>query len=739
MVFRNLGALFLSAAIVCTCVPCTASFARQSDVQLNVREVLLDIVVTDRKGKPITDLRRDEFEVYENGVKQSATSFGLVRKGAEEPTGTAPAGSTSGGAPGAIRASKAADVNLIIILVDRTSIEQSELKQVQVATEKFINEKLALNDLVAVFVATTRPVMIQNFTNNKEKLSNAMHVATAGTSVLLQEAVTNGARADLGILKEMLADQRSSPTVPGPAADALADANLETLLSSTAAGIEPYFTALRDQIQALAIVNSIVAIAQTYSGLPGRKSMVLYSSGLVLGNEVRTAFDAMVSAANRSNLTIHAVSARGLDAGVRRTNNERLRGVRPNLESDDRMTVTEGQSGMDRILESNLTDNDQGLARIANDTGGVLVRNTNDVGKGFGAIANDLRTYYAMSYEPSNAALDGSFRSIDVKVLRKDVEVRSRKGYFAVPGGNSTLLLPFEQPVLSMLAKSTTDARPTDVKVSMKTERFLSVDGWRVPVALSVDGASLAAIPRDPKAKDPNQRGASPTATDFEVDAVVLVRDASQNVVAKLSRSTVFRTANDRLQDFRSRPTAVPSFPQPLLLTPGSYILQVGVFDPISQKGTVLERKITLPALPDAMSPVLSSLVLGSDAVAVPAAEQNAVSSDPLVMNGTMRIVPNATGRFNKAQGDRMIVYFRFRGAPNTSYEMILHFMNGEDIAVGTAPAPLGPTDASGLISAAPNLPLDGFRPGNYRAVLYVVPVGSKQPIAQAVSPFQVE
>ena len=65
--------------------------------------------------------------------------------------------------------------------------------------------------------------------------------------------------------------------------------------------------------------------------------------------------------------------------------------------------------------------------------------------------------------------------------------------------------------------------------------------------------------------------------------------------------------------------------------------------------------------------------------------------------------------------------------------------MSGEEVAVGTPPSPLGPTDASGMATAAPDIPLDGFKPGNYRAVLYIVPVGSKQPIAQAVTPFTIE
>lgn len=735
----------LGSCVLATVVLVTTVAARMdgqdgpSDVKLSAGEVLLDVVVTDRKGKPVVDLRRDEVEIYENGRKQATTSFGLVRKGPRDPADIGAGTGADLTVPEAFRSSLAANVNLIIILVDRTSVEQAELKQVYSSTERFIDEKLATNDLVAVYVTTSRPLLLQNFTNNKERLKNAMRVATTGSSVLLQEAATNGARADLGTLGQLIATGSGQPAPAGDAAGARADANLETYLSATASGIESYFSALRDQIQARAIVNSIVAIAQTYSGVPGRKSMVLYSSGIVLNDEVRGPFDAMVSAANRANLAINTVSARGLDASVRRTGNEPIRNVPPSIESDDRMLVTEGRSGMDRILESGLVGNDEGLARIAKDTGGVIVRNTNDLGKGFGAIASDLRTYYALSYEPAEVVIDGSFRSIEVKVLRKDVEVRSRKGYYAVPGAHSTLMLPFEQPVLELMTGTTAETRPSDLKVWMKTERFATESGWRVPIALSVDTSALAAVTRDPGPKKSNAKDAVPDISEYDVDAVVLVRDASRNVVSKLSRTTRFRTASARVDAFRARAAALPQFPQSLVLPAGVYSLELGVYDPQARKGTVIERKITLPPLPPANGPALSSLVLGSSAESVPESERSLAAADPLVMNGAIRIVPNAAGRFVKSRGDRMIVYFRFKGVPNTPYEMVLHFMNGEDVAVGTPATALGPTDASGFATAAPELPLDGFKAGSYRAVLYVVPVGSKQPIAQAVTPFQVE
>jgi hypothetical protein len=268
----------------------------------------------------------------------------------------------------------------------------------------------------------------------------------------------------------------------------------------------------------------------------------------------------------------------------------------------------------------------------------------------------------------------------------------------------------------------------------MKTERFPAGSAWRVPVALAVDGASLTPIPRNPKSKS-----ADDGSSIFEADAVALVRDSSGNVVSKLSRASAFRASKDRLQDFHSQMLALTQFPQSLMLPPGAYVFDIGVYDPSSKKGTVIERRITLPPVPAAGQPALSSLVLSRITAGLGDDERAAAANDPLVLGGTTRIVPNATGQFEKSKGDKLITYFQLRAAPNTTYEMLFQFMAGDQVVVGTPPKALPPTDANGLVAFGPVLELDGFKPGSYRAVLYIVPAGSNQPIATAMTPFTVE
>lgn len=694
----------------------TARQEGQDAVRLRGAEVLLDLVATDKKGRPVVDLAPGEIEVFENGVRQSVTSFGLVRVGGD-PRGAA---STAAAPPSALAYSPLKDVNLILLVVDRGSVQTENLVQIRRAAERFVEERLATNDLVGVFVTTNQLVMVQNFTSNKTRLLRAIETATQGTSVALQESLDADARA-------RLVEAQNAAGAPPSNDPEQRDAELNRLLADAAAGIDTAFANIRDQVQALSVVNGLLALTKLYSAIPGRKSIVLYSEGFVVADETKGAFDAMIAAANRGNFTIYPVSAGGLSATVR-TGAVMPRRGRPIEETDERMTVQGGESGLDRMVKPLRTDNDQALGQIAAETGGVLVRNTNDLGRGFDAIENDLRSYYAISYAPTNAELDGTFREIAVKVGRKDVEIRTRKGYYAVPGGTSSILLPFEQPLLAMLAAKTGE-RPSALKVSLRTERFPASGGWRVPVLLGVDATQLEAT----KLKN------RPDAVDFAVDAVVLVRDEAGTVVAKLSRPTLFRMFETDVAAFRERTVTIPPFEEPLVLAPGRYTLQVGVFDPHGRRGTTLERNITIPPAPGREEIALGSLVLATTVETVPASMRERASEDPFVVGGAVRVLPSPTANFSKSRTGRLVAFFTLRGAPSASYRMQLQFFRGGEPVVNTPVEAIPATDANGFASAAPIVPLDTFTPGTYRAILLVLGPDSTKPLATAVTSFQLE
>jgi hypothetical protein len=285
----------------------------------------------------------------------------------------------------------------------------------------------------------------------------------------------------------------------------------------------------------------------------------------------------------------------------------------------------------------------------------------------------------------------------------------------------------FEPPLLDMMLAPEA-SQPKDLRVSVKTERFrVGSAGWSVPIIVSVEVADLALLPVE-------GAGASED-VDLHVDALALVTDAGGRMVAKASRSAVFRGSKRAIGAANAERVTLtcPASSQPL--APGHYTILVGVCDPSSKRGTVVKRTFTLPELPAAGSPTLSSLVLGRRAERA----STLGPPDPFVVDGAIRVVSDATGRFVKSRGDQLIVLYRLYGMPGVQYQARVKFLLGDRLVTQTPLATLPAIGASGDVAAAPVIPLDGFAPGAYRAVLQLFAPGSSTPVATSMAPFTID
>ena len=148
----------------------------------------------------------------------------------------------------------------------------------------------------------------------------------------------------------------------------------------------------------------------------GRKSVVLVSEGFIYDINLDE-FKRVNNASRRANAAIYFVNARGLEG------------------MPDYMTAQFGPALPDQDVGFAFTDQLDAVAgaeEVAADSGGFVVRNTNDLTGGVQRIANETRVYYLLGYVPSNNARDGKFRKIQVKLADgRGLQVRARKGYFA--------------------------------------------------------------------------------------------------------------------------------------------------------------------------------------------------------------------------------------------------------------------------------------------------------------------
>jgi hypothetical protein len=156
-------------------------------------------------------------------------------------------------------------------------------------------------------------------------------------------------------------------------------------------------------------------VLRSLESVKGRKSMILVSEGFIYDPNLDD-FKKVTEASRRSNMALYFVDTRGLEGMPMFTSAE----FGPALDPRDM-----GSAFSDALQAA------EGAESLAADSGGFSVKNTNDLGKGIQRIADESRSYYLIGYNPSNTAADGRFRKIEVKVARKGLKVRARRGYYA--------------------------------------------------------------------------------------------------------------------------------------------------------------------------------------------------------------------------------------------------------------------------------------------------------------------
>jgi VWFA-related protein len=301
------------------------------------------------------------------------------------------------------------------------------------------------------------------------------------------------------------------------------------------------------------ITNALLAISETMAFLPGRKSIVYFSEGLPASPAMQAQLQSVIEAANRSNITVYAVDATGLRVHSSTTETRR------EVQAAGEERLREASSGLDRtdgpltrVLERTEDlmryQNETGLARLAEDTGGFLVQGTNDIGSGFTAH----RRGHAHSLPPHLRA--------EERRARRQVPVDRREGEAAEHHGVRPQRLPgrasAHRPRADLRSAGARDARHEPAAERLPLEpRRVRVPGSR---ASRPDADRRARHDRQPGVRD--RRGAR--AYNAQAAVVVRIRDDAGRIVQKLSQQYVLtgRPARSTGRSAaRSSSTASPS------------------------------------------------------------------------------------------------------------------------------------------------------------------------------------
>jgi VWFA-related protein len=661
-------------------------------IRATASEVALDLVVRDKRGKQVKNLKPTDIEIYEDGVRQQILSFRPPSH--ELPRAKQADAAQSGKAPAAPAGSLLRPlhaVNLICVVFHNLA-PQTRMRAIE-AVREFLNSGLDPNAYVGIFTLTDTFSPVFPFTNNHNEVLQAAQNAFSGHTVDFARASEALLTANPNLMTITVAINGSGG---GTTASVTAKLTGGEVSSSAIAGAEVSTGAganamrgdqvlervdFRD-ISGAREMDKINLMINQLGTLPGRKSVLLVSNGFLTTGDPEK-WSTMMQKANKAEVTIYTMDTAGLDeystvqagknalgavAGTSRTQSE-VGGSMSAARARSRQIDT-----MEDAVRS--SDTQATLRTLAEGTGGFMIANTNDYKKPFQKILEDVDAHYEAVYRPASGKFDGHFRKIEVKSVKPDLQIESRAGYFAVPDSKEfSKLEPYE--VLGLGALSIQPAaKGFDFRSGFLN--YSKAGGSKSgALAFEIPGSSLTATPL------PEKR-----AQQLRLALLALVRDSQGEVVDKYSFEAPFEIADANMAAVRS---SAVTYSHPVNLPPGKYSMETAVLD---RQGGRASTKVTPFEVPVPRAGIgLSSVTLVQRVE--PVAGQ-ADASDPLVFQGK-RAVPLLATKLT-AEMKPYVYFVVYPDKSNSEKPRIqVEFLVGGQV-VAKQGAELPPPDAGGAI-----------------------------------------
>lgn len=650
----------------------TPTFAAQ------VEQVIVDLVVTDKKGNAVRGLKREDMTVSEDGAPQTIVGFEAV----ELPDKPSPAPPPSPLV--SVNTSREEQRGrTFVIIFDDTHLTPWRANSAKAAVANFLEKGTREGDRVTLISTAGGTWWSSRMEAGRQKLVDMVKRLdgryipdTSPERLSDYEAMRVHVYRDQDVIQRILRrwDQYGVGTAQ------LRQQNDSTGRSGTVD--DPFLSGRASEVYymlATRIRTTLEVVERALNGLAaakGRKSVILVSEGFVYDINLDE-FKRVNEASRRANAAIYFVNARGLEGMP--------------LE----MTAQFGPSLPDKDVGfafAETLDAAAGSEELASDSGGFTVRNTNDLSNGIQRIANETQAYYLLGYISSNTARDGKFRKIQVKLAEgKGLQLRARKGYFAPSDAGRSAMQAKKgaDPVIQAALDSpwAQDDIPLRMTHFVGDEKMLGKAA--VLVATEVDIRALDFEEKDGRSRD-----------DIQFLLVVAHRETGeffrydQAVGLKLqpaSRERFARVWFPIVRDFDLRP--------------GDYQAKIVVRDMRSKRVGTVMHDFEVPPLGEFR---LATPVLSDTRTAQTAAE--GVPGGPLLV----------LARREFASGTDLLCRFEVYGAkkdektglPQVSQGYVVRKADGT-VATSMAPSVIKPTSLGGLTRTF-GFRLRDFEPGEY-------------------------
>ncbi|MGO8935208.1 MAG: VWA domain-containing protein [Terracidiphilus sp.] len=643
------------------------------DLTMTANEVSLNLVVHDKKNKPVLDLKPEEIAVSDNGTPVQLNSFHLVN-GAQK------------------------SECLITLVFDRPvqlagknlEADPTIMKNAREAAGKILAMVPEKGFSISVLTAEDRLRLESSFTSDRKSLTQAIGSATE------PKKVWNGGEASP--LEKQLITAALTGVGPEGKAVSVHDRALDKLLVSAITGSGKI--AQNQHFQPF--LAGLLALAQFQQQIHQRKVLIFFTAFQEEKNNLRTkeAIQSIIGAANRAGESIYVVDVNSSNRVTSQMSSSSAEVLGfalggPTSGGADGLTSTQGKinsMGMEGYMQLVQSDrNNDDMKALAGETGGSYIP-YDQLRKSLAQMLQDMTTYYVATYVPPIKEYDGKFRSIAIKPLRAKLKIRTQSGYLALPpqSGGDAAPQPFELPLLRILGQ---EKLPADIPFHAAIlSTAATADGEVSTLAIEVPHSGL-------EIHDDNSTGIH----SASLSIVANIKDKSGEIIEHFSEDIPRR----RIQkDSDSAEFGAISFQRHFLAPPGEYILEAAVLDHYTAKAGA--RRTTFEVPDTTAVPSLGNMILVREAEPLRADDDTA---EPL-RHGNEILTPNLSGRL--MPGAKVIsVFLSTHTDPHTAEPSALKIqiyrdgkpLGGEPM---TVPQTRGSEFASYLSSFSINPPVNG-------------------------------
>jgi VWFA-related protein len=603
----------------------------QDDEVVKVKSNLvnIDVIVKDKKGKYVSDLKAEDFTITENGTAQKIEFFDAPLLRTE-------------GRPGEQVVAATAPRNYVSLVLDFQTTDVTNLKPVREGAIKYVREQVTDADAVAVLTVTNGLQMLQPFTQDKVKLIATLE--KLGSSTDSKNFEQRDVAENIANLRDFL---NGAETATGSAMNSPASARV-----MIAQRVLQQFIRLRTALslqQARPVLAALAAVAEGLRPIPGKKTLVLFSQGFVTPEVLDWQVQSTIDIANRANVAIYIIDSAGLRPAAPASGalvpSSPLAGISGITNQEQRIRAVGGETVFDNVRQEGQTREYDILYRISGDTGGKFLKGNNDIGLGLERINQEIQARYTLAYRSTNQNFDGAFRKIKIEVRRPDTQLVSRSGYYAIPPEEIVLLSPADKKLLADFGSA--QANP-GLPLFVSLSSFRTREGlYTVPLAIELPPSAVKFERKGDK-------------REMQLEVLGVLKTAPDRILSRLGGNF---DVNLSAADYELVLNNNIFYRQDLQLAPGDYTIDLVVKDKQSGKITARRVQLMLPE-PDsefAATPLVLSRYVepGSQLPPHPA------DFPDVFVHGKQLIRPSAGRQFKTS--DNLIMFLAVYNAANSS------------------------------------------------------------------------